>query len=179
MTATLAIEITAATLCCLYVILAAERKRLAWYPYIISSALYLWIFWQAQLPANAGLQLFFIVMGLLALRSWSPNPTEVLLQPLEPPAAGLLIVVGILTTVCITLLTGSTARALGDSAVTAGSLIATYLTERRYRASWKLWIVVNAFATLLFLSQELILTAFVYALLALLAVRAERRWRLV
>jgi nicotinamide mononucleotide transporter len=177
------LEWCGAILAVIYLALAEKRLKSCWIPYVGSSAVYLVVFWNASLPVNAFLQLFFVAMGVRGYLSWSKSDKPVV--PLRcPPKLLLTSAVGVVASTLV--LTGLLSRsgtpigsALGDSFLTAASLAATVLTERRYLESWVAWIVIDLLAVAFFFVQGLPLTSVLYLLYVLLAFRCFREWQRV
>jgi len=63
-----------------------------------------------------------------------------------------------------------------DAALTSYSLVASWWQARKHTANWHLWIVVNAIYIGEYLYKNLVATAVLYLLLALLAVLGLRDW---
>jgi nicotinamide mononucleotide transporter len=57
------------------------------------------------------------------------------------------------------------------------SLVAQWMTARKWLENWILWLVINTVAVPLYISRELRITAILYAGLWLLAVLGYIQWR--
>lgn len=64
-----------------------------------------------------------------------------------------------------------------DAAVTAFSLVAQWMTTRKWLENWLLWIVLNVANVAICVSQRLYPMSAVYALFLVLAVLGYREWR--
>jgi nicotinamide mononucleotide transporter len=56
-----------------------------------------------------------------------------------------------------------------DAFLTAGSLLATYMSAQKWLENWLLWIFVNSLYIVLYIYKDLHLTALLYGLLIVLA----------
>ena len=56
-----------------YLILAIRQNILCWYAAFISSAIYLFVFYQANLYMEALLQLFYAMVAIYGWRQWKYN----------------------------------------------------------------------------------------------------------
>jgi nicotinamide mononucleotide transporter len=64
-----------------------------------------------------------------------------------------------------------------DGFTTVGSLLAQLLIARKYTDAWPAWLVINLVSVALFLQQQLLLTAALYAIMAALSVAGWWIWR--
>ncbi|NBQ86604.1 MAG: nicotinamide riboside transporter PnuC [Betaproteobacteria bacterium] len=161
---------------------------------MISSAMYLALFWHSQLYGNALLQLVFIAAAVWGWRQWlrAPVPgnhhTEghgsgkrpmLSIASLSRRQTVWLAIAWLVLWVALGLAMQSSDAAAPwpDAFVTAGSLVGQYLLGRKYLQNWTVWLVVNLCSVLLFASQGLWPTAALYAVFALLSVLGWRVWR--
>jgi nicotinamide mononucleotide transporter len=156
---------------------------LGWLLAMLSSLLYLLVFWEARLYGDASLQILFIVVAAWGWWQWRYARRDsgeaitvhrlsrrgrwaaLLAMALLWPALGLLL--GHFT---------DTDVPWWDAFSTAGSVIATVLLGRKCVENWPAWLVVNLVAIGLFAYKALWLTVGLYALFALLAAVGWRAW---
>ena len=157
---------------------------LAWPLAILSSALYLLVFWDARLYGDASLQLLFIALGFWGwwqwLRGHQADGRKLAVRHL--PARGwLAALLGMaLLWPAIGLLlarTTDTDVPWWDAFPTAGSLVGQVLLGRKYVENWTAWLAVNLVAVALFAYKALWLTVVLYAIFAALSVVGWRQWR--
>lgn len=177
-----AVEVTAALLGFVNVILIVRRT--IWnYPFGIAMViLYAWIFWDYRLYAEAGLQLYFLVIQCFGWIWWlkgrgGDGRVIVLRAPASElaacAAAAFAIVLGLGWS-----LTRYTDADLPywDSTVAALSMAAQYLMARRYLESWPVWIAVDVIAIGIYLTKGLYPTALLYTLFLGLATMGLIFW---
>lgn len=63
-------EALAVTLGVAYLLLAVRESLWCWYAAFFSTAIYLWLFWQVQLPMESALQLYYLVMAVYGWYQW-------------------------------------------------------------------------------------------------------------
>jgi len=177
------IEIAAALLGVINVVLVVRRST--WnYPFgIVMVALYFFVFWDAKLYSDALLQVFFFLIQIYGWWAWVharhvDNGVAVGWMPWSqriPWLGGTAIAI---------LLWGSGMARFTDAAApfvdatTAGlSIAAQSLQSLRRVESWVLWIAVNAIAIGLFAWRELFVTSALYGLFFVLAVVGLVEWR--
>jgi nicotinamide mononucleotide transporter len=177
------LEITATLLGLANIILIVRRS--VWnYPFAIAMvALYFFIFRDAKLYSDAGLQVFFFVVNLYGWWAWSRNAGAdgaVSVERLSPRALALWIAGSILATLIWGAFMARFTDAslpLWDAGVAMLSVTAQLLMVRRKVENWYWWITVNAVSIPLYLTKGLLLTAGLYTLFLALAVWGLIEWR--
>jgi nicotinamide mononucleotide transporter len=160
-------------------------RRSVWnYPFGIAVVtLYFFIFRDAKLYSDAGLQIFFVVVNLYGWWSWSRNKAE----------AGEVVIQRLETQGLLAWIAGSAVATAGwgvvmsrytdasypfwDAGVAMLSVAGQILMTRRYLENWYWWIAVNAISIPLYVVKDLNLTAGLYALFLLLAAAGLWQWR--
>jgi nicotinamide mononucleotide transporter len=155
------------------------------YPFsLISVSLYGAIFYRAKLYADMGLQGIFAGALLYGLWQWLRNRTatgDILVTRVRAPEVtisfvALMLVGGTLGSLLYRYTDAS--LPLADSSLFAGSLVASVWAARRNIESWWVWITVDVIYVGLYVFKNLYLTAALYAIFVVLAVRGLRRWQL-
>lgn len=151
-------------------------KRITWIFWLLSSTLYGWIFAQARLWADCGLQVMFFVAAVWGWRHWGKQSFYPVVMSLR---ASLLAVaaafLGWLVLYALLLALGGQA-AWGDAFVGAASLVAQVLMVRQRLEHWFFWLAANLVGVLLFWSQDLRATAGLYLLFAFMAIGGYWQW---
>jgi nicotinamide mononucleotide transporter len=160
-------------------------RRSVWnYPFGIAMVtLYFFIFRDAKLYSDAGLQVFFVVVNLYGWWSWSRNKAEtgeVVVRRLG--TEGLLAWIAgsvIATAVWGFIMSNHTDASFPfwDASVAMLSVAGQILMTRRYLENWYWWIAVNAISIPLYVVKNLHLTAGLYALFLVLAAAGLLQWR--
>jgi nicotinamide mononucleotide transporter len=169
------------SLICIY--LNTQQNIWGWFWAIISSAIYGVIFYEARLFSDMGLQGIFIVLSFYGWISWQfGNSEEKVLSVSNIPlkiAIFCLAFFLIFTLISGYFLAKYTQASLPylDSSLTAISLIATWMTARKYLENWLLWILANVAYVGMYLYKGLNGTAVLYILLIVLAVKGYQDWR--
>lgn len=158
------------------VILAGRRSVWTFPVGIANTALFLWLFTDARLYADAGLQVVFMVLGVTGWIGWLRARGAEAAAHLERDEAfvvraprrawPVVALVGVAGTAGVAWLltehTNSTSQ-LPDAATTVGSLIAQFMLNRRWVESWLVWIAVDVAYVGLYISRDLHITALLYA----------------
>ncbi|GEL99092.1 nicotinamide riboside transporter PnuC [Cellulomonas terrae] len=150
---------------------------------IANNLLFLWLFTDAGLYANAGLQVVFAALAVLGWVWWvRGGPDRRALAVTRTPRwvwpAGAAVLAA--ATVGLTALLSTTAGSAApfwDALTTSSSLVAQVMLGRKWLESWAVWIGTDIVLVGLYASQGLHLTAVLYAGFIGLCVLGWRDWR--
>ena len=178
-----AIELVAAAVTLLSIWLAT-RENVWYYPTgIVSVLAYGWIYFSARLYAESALQLIWLALLIYGWYAWlygGANRTELPVTRTPPRMWIVAIVCGVLLSAGIIYIQRTytnNPNPYVDSSIAAWSIVAQWMTARKWIENWLLWIAVNAVAVPLYLYRELYITAALYAFLLILAIEGWRKWR--
>ena len=162
------------------------RQNIWLWPFgIVSSGLFIYIFFTTGFYADMGLQIYYLFISIYGWYHWvhGKSGREIgELQVTRAPgkvliASGLIFLV-LLAAIGIVLdrFTDSTVP-WGDSFTTAGSIIATWMLARKIIQHWLLWIVVDSVAAGLYLFKGLYPTTGLYIIYAGISVTGYFQWK--
>jgi len=178
------LEIVAFVLAVAMVVFNIRVNPLGWPLAIVSSLLYVALFWNSRLYGDASLQLFFVAVAgwgwwqwlrgteadgsALHVRTLGPHGRWAALAALALawPALGLFLKHFTDTDV-----------PWWDAFPTAASVIGQWLLGRKYVENWPTWVVVNVVSIGLFAYKALWLTVILYAVFVALSFAGWRAWR--
>jgi nicotinamide mononucleotide transporter len=165
-----------------YVVLIARQRRSGWIAGGISSVLYVYVSWQAQLPLQSGLQAFYVLMAVHGWYSWTRAAGAA-----APPIASHSLRWHLLALAVIVLIALLAAQPLAvesnsawprlDSLTTVTSVLATWLVIRCILENWLYWIAVDAVSACMFYLQGHALTAVLFTTYFVVAVVGYITWR--
>jgi len=146
-----------------YLFFVLVKKRIAWYFGILSSLIYIFVFWESKLFLQSYLQIFYIGIGIFGLINWGKTPNE---KPKAWPIKYhlLLFIIGFV----ISLILGIVFKEFQqqypyfDAFISVFCLLATFLTAKSILENWYYWIVLNLLSIILFHLQELYLTEILF-----------------
>ncbi len=177
------IEITGAFFALVYLILEVKQKWSMWIVGIISSAFYVFIFFEAKLYAEMGMNAYFAAMSVYGLYCWKyaeNGSNELKITHIALKTVGWLFLSGIV-------LSGIIARILikytdspvpyADTLVAVLSIIATWMVAHKYIEHWYVWIFTNCFATGLYIYQGLYPTALLFAVYTTMSIVGLLEWK--
>ena len=176
-------EIVAAILAIAYLILAMLQDIRCWAAWIISSLMYFFVMYSANLYMEALLQIFYIFIGLYGLYQWRfKADVKDALKITTWSVKNHLIVISalvFLTSLSGYILTIYTAAASPfiDAFTTWGAIAASYLVAKKILENWFYWFVIDFVSVFLFISRELYPTALLFIVYLVLVVIGYSAWR--
>jgi len=149
---------------------------------ILSSGLFLVLFTQQRLFGDAGLQVFFIVLGFQGWYWWlhgGENRSELKVSRASGNLIlGTLVFVAAATPALMIVLKAVRGSApFLDSLTTALSLAGQYLLNNKKIENWVVWIIADVIYVYLYISRDLKLTAILYAVFLAMCVAGLVEWR--
>jgi nicotinamide mononucleotide transporter len=167
-----------------YLYFSILQKIWLWPWGIVTSALFVWIFFDSKFYADMGLNIYYVLISLYGWYHWMNGKAK---TKRELPVSRLMRVQGIRLLVFSLLLSVLSAFVLirftdspvpyGDAFTTAFSITATWMLARKILEHWLVWVVVDLVSAGLYLYKELWLTAGLFVLYALLAITGYREWQ--
>jgi len=168
----------------IYLILEIKQKWTFWIVGIFSSAFYVYIFFQAGLYAEMGLNIYYILMSIYGLYLWKFVSVETNenrgFRHIDKKTTFALILSFIILLACVftilRLYTNSQVP-VPDALIAILSIIATWMSAKKIVECWYVWIFVNIFATGLYVHQKLYLTAILFVAYSILSFVGLMEWR--
>ena len=176
-------EIVAAILAITYLILAMLEDIRCWIAWIISSLMYFFVMYSANLYMEALLQIFYIFIGLYGLYQWrfKADKKDALKITTWSVKNHLIVISALvfLTSLSGYILTVYTAAASPfiDAFTTWGAIAASYLVAKKILENWFYWFVIDFVSVFLFISRELYPTALLFIVYLVLVVIGYSAWR--
>ena len=150
---------------------------------VMASVAYAWVFYEAHLYANSLLQLFFVVIAVYGFRQWRKNHLKII-EFLNTPSSAYsrLVAVWLIMFICIYIALQKFSPAehfvtsLMDAFLATGSLIASYMSARKWIQNWGLWAFLNSLYIIFYMNQGLYLTSLLYLVLLMLCFFGWQQW---
>jgi len=177
-------EMIAVLFAVVYLLLVIKESIWCWPAALISTSIYIFLFFDVNLYMESGLQLFYIAMAIygwvlwrkhnkskadLSISSWSKR------QHLAAVS-----IIGILVMISGFLLEKNTNAAYPwlDSFTTWGAVITTWMVARKILENWLYWIVLDSVSIFLFIQRDLYLTALLFIFYVILCFKGYKQWHL-
>jgi len=162
--------------------LAALNNIWNWPIAIVSVAIYIFIFFDARLYADMGLQVYFMAMNFYGWYYWSKKPeTEEKIPVMRITSRELMY--SVIAVIVFTVFLGSVLKYTPasypyiDSFCTACSLVAQVFLARKVMENWLIWIFVDIVYVCVYIFKNLDLTAIMYGVYVILALWGYFDWR--
>ena len=170
-----------------YLLLAIRENIWCWFCAGVSTALYVWLFYDARLYMESGLNAFYFAMAIYGWYVWRSGRSDghekpVVRWPASTHAIAIVVVVAA-SLVSGYLLQTRTDAAYPyiDSMTTWAAIWATFLVARKVLENWWYWLVIDAASIFIYWSRELELTAALFVFYVFMIpfgiVRWTRSWK--
>lgn len=162
----------------------ATKENIWYYPTgLVALLMYTWIYYEARLYAEALLQIICFALMVYGWYEWlhgGANKKE--LPVTKTPRWAWMA--GILSGLALSALTIWIQRAFTnnpnpyvDSSLFAWSLVAQWMTARKWIESWVFWVLINTVSIPLYVVRGLWPTVILYIALWVLAILGYKEWR--
>lgn len=189
------IEIFGAITGILYVILEIRQNIWLWPVGIITSAVYIWVFFTGKFYADMSLQGYYLVISVLGWYWWlrgrkggwgegergrKKKTGELRVSRIKFRTAiillGVFIVLYVVMFFILSRMTDSPVP-VWDSFITSLSIIATWMLARKIFEHWYLWIIVNSVSSLIFIIKGLYPTVVLYIIYCAMSFAGLIEWK--
>ena len=167
------------------VYLSVREKIWSWPTAIVNVSLYVYIFLNAKLYADMGLQVFYICISFYGWWNWlygGENRTELRVTRLPRRWALILPFVFVAGAAVLgTFLRQATDASLpyADASLAVASLIAQYLMTKKVVENWAIWVAADVGYIAMYIYKGLYPTTFLYAVFLVLAAMGYVQWKRV
>ncbi len=177
------LELAAVILGIAYLLLAMRENILCWYAAFVSTAIFLWVFWDVNLYMESGLQVFYLVMAIYGWYMWRGGNQSNDSLPISSwsMSTHLLIVSAILVLSSVSgyALNTYTEAELPylNSLTTWGAIITTFMVAKKILENWLYWFVIDGISIYLYIDRGLYFTALLFAAYVVIVIFGYLSWR--
>jgi len=181
------LEIIAVVTALLYLVLAIRENIWCWPSALISTAIYVYLFFDARLYMESVLNVFYFAIAIYGWHAWYVGRTDgqelpVTRWPVRIHAVAISLVIGIsLANGYLLQRYADAAFPYIDSATTWAAIWATYLVARKVLENWWYWLVIDTVLVFIYWSRDLQLTALLFVVYLIMIpfglIRWTRSWR--
>lgn len=177
-------EALAVALGIVYLLGAMRESLWCWIAAFLSTLIYLFLFWHANLPMESGLQLYYLAMAVYGWWHWhrgstaSAEPLPVRTWPLRNHVATIALVLA------ASLASGAVLTHFGlgrlpyvDSFTTWGAIVTTWMVAQKLLENWLYWLVVDGVSLYLYIDRGLHLTALLFVVYLVIVIFGYFQWR--
>ncbi len=179
------IELLGAILGIAYIFFSIRQSILTWPVGLLTSILYVWVFFVSKLYADMGLQMYYVAISIYGWYEWlfgsSTNHAEPIKVSRISMKMGLILSVTslflfFLIWFILKNFTDSPVP-MADSLATSLSIVATWMLARKILEHWLVWIFVDAFSVGLFWYKDLMPTVILFVVYTVMAYIGYREWK--
>jgi len=179
------IELLGAIFGLLYIILSIRQNIWCWPVGLITSALYIYVFYITKFYADMGLQVYYLVVSIYGWYFWlfggkSKKTDDLKISSVKfNLSIYLVIATGVLFGIIAYILVNYTDSEIPywDAFTTAGSFVATWMLARKIIEHWLVWIIIDAVSLGLYIYKGLYATVILFAVYTVLAVTGYIEWK--
>lgn len=148
---------------------------------IANSIFFIFLFWGARLYADMGLQVVYVILGVLGWYWWltgGENKTELPVSRIGKKEALVLAFLVVAATYFMTqfLQSVNDAAPFWDALTTILSLAAQYMLTKKYLENWYVWITADVIYIALYIYKDLYLTGLLYLIFLGMCLVGLREW---
>ncbi|EED33818.1 putative nicotinamide mononucleotide transporter [gamma proteobacterium NOR5-3] len=163
-----------------YLILAIREMRSCWIAGAMASGIFTGIFWQAGLPMQALLQVFYVAMAAVGWWHWgkdgSADARTVSRANWRYHALVLSALVALSGATLLARDSLSDLQSVVDTVSSWGGVLATWMVTRKKLEAWIYWIAIDALTAGLYLDAGLLASSALYIVYTGLAFIAWKQW---
>lgn len=169
----------------LYLFLSIKQNIWCWPAGLITSVLYVYVFFTTKFYADMGLQVYYVLVSIYGWYHWmfgskSRKQDDLRISNLNFKLGLILLLITVILFLLIAyILVNYTDSEVPywDSFTTAASFVATWMLARKLIEHWLIWIVVDAVSLGLYIYKGLYPTVILFTVYTLLAVLGYFEWR--
>ena len=167
----------------LYVYLQITKRWSMWLVGMVASAVYVYVFFNAKLYADACLYVYYVLASVYGMWCWRKGGGGADGIAVSRMSFKQGVLHAVATVALFALMRFVLARytdspvPTGDAFITALSMVGTYMLAKKLLEQWHVWIVANALSTALCFYKGLYLTSVLYVIFTVLSFYGLWRWR--
>ena len=170
----------------IYLYLSLRKNILCWLFGIISSSIYIYVFFQSGFYADMGLNVYYVLISIYGWIIWAKgnrakdDKSKLLVSRISLNLAlVLLLVTAIIFVIIAIILTNFTDSQIPywDAFTTAGSIVATWMLARKSIEHWIIWIVVDLVSIGLYIYKDLHTTSVLFLVYTTIAIFGYIKWK--
>ena len=177
------LEVIAVVAAIAYLLLAIRQNIWCWLGAAVSTAIYVFLFFDARLYMESALNLFYFAMAIYGWSVWyfgrsgdEKLPVSVWGRNVHGIAITSIVAASILSGYLLARYSDA-AYPYIDSMTTWGAIWATFLVARKVLENWWYWLVIDAASIVIYWTRDLHLTALLFAVYVVMIPFGLVAWR--
>ena len=178
-----ALEIVGVAFGLISVYLSTKEKISSWPTAIVNVGIFFFVFWEAKLYADAGLQIVYLLLSIYGWYEWlygGAQKTALVVSRAPLKHWIILVTLAVIFAVGLgTFMARHTDSPVPflDASLTGASLVAQWMMTRKQLENWIVWILANIVYVPTMIARGLPWTSFQYAVFLVLAGMGYVSWR--
>ncbi|MGL4781337.1 MAG: nicotinamide riboside transporter PnuC [Bacteroidales bacterium] len=172
----------------LYLYLEIKQKPVMWVIGLITSFVYVFVFYQAKIYADMGLNIYYVLISIYGWILWKYKKEEQISEDSQQikyinlnkkTGIGLIFSFFPVYLSMAYVLDNFTDSPIpyADAFTTTLSILATWMLAKRILQHWMLWVVINLISIYIYIYRGLYPTSFLYLCYASLAIVGYINWK--
>lgn len=175
------LELFAALMGVIYIILLIKENIWCWFFGILSSVAFIFLMYSQKLYSESILYGFYIGVGIYGWYKWSNKSTEkIVIKRASVMTIISLLIVGIASSYAVGYFFGhktDAARPFADATTSVFSVLASFMEAHKWLSSWIFWIAINFFSIWLYFDRHLDISSMLMVVYFLLSIFGFMAWR--
>jgi nicotinamide mononucleotide transporter len=180
------VEITGTIFGLAYIFFSIKQHILTWPIGLITSVLYIYVFFVSKFYADMALQGYYVWVSIYGWYLWRKGPSSntdektLKVTKTNGKMALVLLLVSVVLTVAIYFILSRFTDSpvpVGDAITTAFSIVATWMLARKKLEHWLLWVLIDAFSMALYIYKGLYATTILFGVYTIAAIIGYFEWR--
>ena len=178
------IEILATLTGLIYLVYSVRGKVLLWLFGILTSTLYVYVFFKAKIYADMSINLYYIIISIYGWIHWIKGKPGVRIDlPVCRIQLKQIIYLSLITITLFIFIAFILEKftdsdiAIFDAVTTSASITATWMLARKILEHWVIWIFVDALSIGLYIHKELYPTVILFVFYTTLALLGYIEWK--
>jgi nicotinamide mononucleotide transporter len=184
------IEIFGAITGIIYVFLEIRQNLWLWPVGIITSAVYIWVFFTSKFYADMSLQVYYLAVSILGWIWWKKGSSGSVEQSgqghglkvnrIDRRRGIILVIVFFILYFCLWFILSELTDSpvpVWDAFLTSLSIVATWMLAKKIYEHWYLWIVVNSMSAFVFILRGLYPTVVLYVVYCIMSFAGLAEWK--
>jgi len=180
------VELSGTLLGLAYLWFAVRQNIFAWVTGLLTSALYIYVFFASKFYADMGLQVYYVIISIYGWWNWKHGNIDEKNGDLQVSKTGKnlwfkLAVVNLMAYAVISfVLINYTDSPLPywDAFTTSISIVATWMLAKKKIEHWLIWVVADAVSMGLYIYKGLYLTTILFFVYTIMAIWGYYKWSL-
>jgi nicotinamide mononucleotide transporter len=178
-------ELSGAILGIMYIRFSIRQNILTWPTGLLTSLLYVIVFFKSALYAAMGLQVYYVAISFYGWYFWlkGKNTGNKSVLPVRQVNKKLWVKIGVISIVIYAVILFILIRfsdsdvPLLDSLTTSFSIVATWMLAKKYIENWIIWIFVDIVSTGLYIYKSLWPTVILFLVYTIMAFFGYFEWK--